>query len=94
MPKRNLYLVAYDITESSRRARALKVCKGHGLGGQKSVHECWLSRSEQRELQTSFMQIIDADTDRFAIIRFESRTQIFVLGRGREPETPPFFYVD
>ena len=94
MLKRQLYLVAYDITEPSRRAKALKICKGHGLGGQKSVHECWLTDKEQVELKASFELFIDKQTDRFAMIRFAPQTKMHVLGRAKAPAIPPFFYID
>ncbi len=93
MTERRLYLVAYDIVEPRRRARALKACKAHGLGGQKSVHECWLSASERRELERALRRIFEPKTDRLLFVRFDPRSDVSGLGRARQPPEPPWFFV-
>ena len=40
---RHLFLVGYDIASARRRRQALKAIKGHAIGGQKSLYECWLA---------------------------------------------------
>jgi CRISPR-associated protein Cas2 len=37
MPKRMLYLAAYDVTDPDRLQATLQVLKGYACGGQKSV---------------------------------------------------------
>jgi CRISPR-associated protein Cas2 len=93
MTLRRLHLVAYDIASRRRRRLALRAAKAHGLGGQKSVHECWLSRRERRELDQALRRIIAAEQDRLLILRFDPRSRIEALGVGQVPELPPFFYL-
>jgi CRISPR-associated protein Cas2 len=93
MTKRRLYLVAYDITEPDRRVRALKVCKAHGLGGQKSAHECILSNRERRELEAALDRIIDAKSDRVFMLRLDADAEIRGLGQAKRPPEPLWFYI-
>jgi CRISPR-associated protein Cas2 len=93
MPNRKLHVLAYDITEDDRRARALKACKGHGLGGQKSVHECLLSRRECRELEARLRRAMDADGDRLMVLTLDPRAKIHTLGKAEQPPDPPWFYI-
>lgn len=49
-PLRHLYLAAYDIRDNRCRAGALKLLRGFATGGQKSVHEIWLTEAEKRRV--------------------------------------------
>ena len=93
MVQRKLHLLAYDITEDSRRARALKACKAHGVGGQKSVHECLLSKRERRDLENALKRAMDKDSDRLLVLGMDPRSDIHGLGRAELPPDPPWFYV-
>ncbi|WP_141135087.1 CRISPR-associated endonuclease Cas2 [Puniceibacterium sediminis] len=88
-PHRTLCLVAYDIREDTRRARALRAVKAFGLDGQKSVHECALSQSERRELSLRLSGLIDPDTDRIMVLPLDPRSTIVTLGgQTRAPLAP------
>lgn len=50
MPQRDLYLAAYDIAHDRRRSAALALVRGYTTGGQKSVHEIFLTQGERQEL--------------------------------------------
>jgi CRISPR-associated protein Cas2 len=93
MVKRKLHILAYDISSNARRARALKVCKAHGVGGQKSVHECLLSRKERRDLERALKRSMDKETDRLLVVRMDPRTEIHGLGHAELPPDPPWFYL-
>jgi CRISPR-associated protein Cas2 len=93
MVQRKLHLLAYDITEDSRRARALKACKAHGVGGQKSVHECLLSKRERRDLENALKRAMDKDSDRLLVLGMDPRSEIHGLGRAECLPDPPWFYV-
>ena len=43
MPKRDFYLAAYDVSSPRRLIAALALVRGYTTGGQKSVHEVFLS---------------------------------------------------
>jgi CRISPR-associated endonuclease Cas2 len=57
-------LVAYDIRSDQRRARALKVIERFRCGGQKSMHECWLSIREAHSLAAELADVLDLRSDR------------------------------
>ncbi len=44
MAQRDFYLAAYDVTHPRRLAAALALVRGYTTGGQKSVHEVFLTR--------------------------------------------------
>ncbi len=91
--QRQLCLVAYDIASSSRLRRALRVVREYALGGQKSVHECFLNEAEQRELHRHLQAIVDGQTDRYLILRLDPRCRVRTLGRGSAPADPGWFYL-
>lgn len=80
MTRRTLCLVAYDIQQARRRARALRAVKAFGLDGQKSVHECALSDTERRELAGRLQDVVDPATDRLMILPLDPRGRIRGLG--------------
>ena len=84
MLPRRLHLIAYDIADSRRRARALKAIQAFGVDGQKSAHECVLAESERRELVARLRNLIDPATDRALIVRLDPRGAIRKLGRNVE----------
>ncbi len=93
MPKRDLYLTAYDIAAQATRTRAFKTCKAHGMGGQKSVHECLLGGRERRDLEGTLNRLINPETDRVLLLRFAPGTEIDGLGQAVRPPEPPWFYI-
>ncbi|WP_420177193.1 hypothetical protein [Kerstersia gyiorum] len=93
MALRNLYLAAYDISHASRGASALALIRGYTTGGQKSVHEIFLSRSERRELLHSMVQLLDDTEDRFFLLRLDPRARTYALGMATQPSDPDYFYI-
>lgn len=93
MPERTLTLIAYDITAQQRRAKALKAVRAFGLDGQKSVHECALTRTERRELHARLQRIIDPETDRLLIIRLDPRGSIRALTETKPVIPSDILYV-
>lgn len=91
-PSRHLYLAAYDISDDGRRCGALKRIKGVATGGQKSVHEIWLTESEKRALLDDMGFILDRE-DRFVLLRLDPRGSALAIGRGRPPADPDYFYI-
>jgi len=93
MKHRQLYLVAYDVREPSRLRAALHITRHYASGGQKSVHECWLTPAEKGQLLGDLCQVLDASQDSLLIIRLDSRQSVTVLGRAVAPADPEWFYV-
>ncbi|MFM2058023.1 MAG: hypothetical protein RLY71_2408 [Pseudomonadota bacterium] len=90
---RQLYLAAYDIRDDRRRGDALKLLRRYATGGQKSVHEVWLTPADKRVILEDMGFLIDADTDRFLLLRLDARSPVLLLGRARPPEDPDCFYI-
>ena len=89
---RHLYLIGYDIRSARRRRRALLAIKGHAVGGQKSLHECWLSETERRDAVGRLERIVDRDEDHVVVIRLDRGAKVHVRGRAVEPTDDDFFY--
>lgn len=93
MAQRDLYLAAYDITHPRRLAAALALVRGYTTGGQKSVHEVFLTLSERHELLHDMALLLDEETDRFFLLRLDPRARTYALGLASRPSDPTYFYV-
>lgn len=93
MPQRDLYLAAYDVCEPRRLNAALKLARAYATGGQKSVHELFLTPAERLQLVDGMRALIDMETDRFLLIRLDPRSRVHALGRALAPADPDYFYV-
>jgi CRISPR-associated protein Cas2 len=89
---RHLFLVGYDIASAKRRRRALKAVKGHAIGGQKSLYECWLTAGELQSAMQTLRELIDADCDRVVFVRLDPRAAVHTLGTAVAPQDGEFFY--
>lgn len=93
MPKRVLYIAAYDVSEPSRLRKVHKAIKRYATGGQKSVFECFLTPGERRALLTEATSIMDEREDRLALLRIEERARPILHGIATPVVDPEFFYV-
>lgn len=93
MTDRNLYLAAYDVSRPRRLAAALDLVRGFATGGQKSVHEIWLTLAEKAILLHEMSLILDEEDDRFLLLRLDPRGKVLTVGRGQMPADPDFFYL-
>lgn len=89
---RHLYLAAYDIADDRRRVGALKLLRAYATGGQKSVHEVWLTDGDKRDVLADMACILGND-DRFMLLRLDPRSRPHVIGRGEAPADPDYFYI-
>ncbi|MCX7107147.1 MAG: CRISPR-associated endonuclease Cas2 [Methylococcales bacterium] len=93
MANRQLYLAAYDISSNRRLRKALYVLRSFSSGGQKSVFECFLTKTEKAQLLEAIVLIIDPVEDRFILLRLAGVKHIRVLGKAVAPQDGSFFYV-
>jgi CRISPR-associated protein Cas2 len=93
MADRSLYLAAYDVADRSRLRAALDLVKGYSTGGQKSVHECFLSAGERARLTRDVASVLDPGDDSFLLLRLDPRARVLTLGKGVVPMDPLYFYV-
>jgi CRISPR-associated protein Cas2 len=89
---RHLFLIAYDITQAGRWRRALRLVKGHAVGGQKSLYECWMTAGELQQAMGALRSLIDPDSDRVAVVRLDPRAAVHTLGVAVPPQDGAFFY--
>lgn len=89
---RHLFLIGYDITSSRRRRRALKAVKGHAIGGQKSLYECWLTAGELQAAMHALRTLIDPVEDRVVFVQLDPRATVRTLGKAVAPADGEFFY--
>ncbi len=93
MMKRLLYLAAYDISSATRLREALHVLRDFSTGGQKSVFECYLTRSEKKELLARINSVIEPQDDRFFLVSLGNELRCDAMGRGVIPSNPKYFLV-
>lgn len=93
MSKRQLYLAAYDISDSKRLRNVLKVVRAYASGGQKSVYECFLTPSEKSCLLDDVKAVMDAKEDRFFLLKLDPRCLVMTLGKAVPPQDGTFYYI-
>ena len=93
MPQRILHLACYDISEPRRLSAALKLARAYATGGQKSVHELYLTVAEHNALVDDMSVLMDLGTDRFLLLRLDPRSRVHTLGKAVAPSDPDYFYV-
>ncbi len=90
---RDLYLAAYDVADDNRLRAALHCVRAFATGGQKSVHECWLTDAEKGDLLADMEQILHPSEDRFLLIQLDPRQKVYTLGIALAPVSPDWFYL-
>ena len=93
MTQRALHLACYDISEPRRLVAALKLARVYATGGQKSVHELFLTPAERTDLIEDMSVLMDMATDRFLLLRLDPRSRVHTLGKAVQPSDPDYFYV-
>lgn len=84
METRSLYLAAYDVCDPRRLRAALELVKGYSTGGQKSVHECFLTEGEKAHLLHDMALVLEEDEDSFLLLRLDPRARVLTLGKAIE----------
>jgi CRISPR-associated protein Cas2 len=92
MPNRNLHIAAYDVREPSRLTAALHLVRSYATGGQKSVHELFLTLAEKLALLNDMDALLRTE-DRFLLMQLHRNTTVVTLGQAIEPNDPEFFYL-
>ena len=93
MTTRSLYLAAYDISRPRCLAAALKLTRAYATGGQKSLHEVFLTPAERQHLIENISALLDLETDRFLLIRLDPRSRVYTLGKAVQPADSDYFYI-
>lgn len=91
---RSLYVAAYDVRDPRRLRRALQLLRRYSSGGQKSVHECFLTDAEKESLLREAGEVMDFREDHFLVVPLDPRSRVRTLGIAVAPSDPPFYYAD
>jgi CRISPR-associated protein Cas2 len=65
---RNIFLVAYDMTDDAKRTKVFTKLKGYGEALQYSLFRCALTPSERLRMRSELWELIDHATDRILLI--------------------------
>lgn len=76
-------IVAYDISDDRIRRAVLRILREWRLDGQRSVHECLLTRAEAEELVVQLAGAMDPATDRLLLAWVNTRRPVVARGIGR-----------
>lgn len=90
---RILYVIAYDITDEKRLNKVREYLKNFSTGGQKSVYECFLTKSELDEVIHTLSSLIKHDEDRVHIFRIHGKSKVHTLGIAIKPKDPSYFFI-
>jgi CRISPR-associated protein Cas2 len=85
MGQRKLHIACYDVSRPSRLRAALEVTRRYATGGQKSVHECWVTATERADLLQMLCFVIDESEDRVLMVRLDPRRRTVTLGVAVSP---------
>lgn len=77
-----LSVVAYDISDHKRLAKAAKVCEDFGVRVQYSVFECHLDEDEFTDFWLKLIEVIDEDEDRVVAYKIDARCAKETLTAG------------
>jgi len=77
-------VVAYDICCNKVRTKIYKTLKEWRIGGQKSVHECRLSKGQAEELFLQLSEPLSNETDCLLMAWLEPHRGILYRGLGRD----------
>ena len=90
---RALYLICYDITDSSCLRRIHRLVKAYAVGGQKSFYECWLTPAELSRLRMELVTEMNPLSDRIHLFQLDPRIKPLFYGRACRQSMQPFLIV-
>lgn len=86
--QRDLYLVSYDVCDDAERVKLSRELLGYTVGRQKSVYECWLTKSELIALQT-WVETALTEVDKVHIFKLPPSQIPTYLGTATSLEIAP-----
>ncbi|CAM3465560.1 MULTISPECIES: CRISPR-associated endonuclease Cas2 [Brevibacillus] len=87
MPKRQVYLICYDIADAKRWRKCHKLVKGYGERVQYSVFKCHLTDKQLAEMRWKLVKLLEEE-DRLLIapILPEALKDVFVFNMNEKWE--------
>jgi CRISPR-associated protein Cas2 len=71
--KEMLIVVAYDISDPKRLAKAAKICEDFGVRVQYSIFECHLDQDAFNDLWLKLLDVVDEEEDRLVAYKLDAR---------------------
>ena len=68
-----LTVVAYDISDPKRLAKAAKICEDFGVRVQYSIFECHVDQETFNDFWLKLLEVIDEDEDRLVAYKLDAR---------------------
>jgi CRISPR-associated protein Cas2 len=68
-----LTVVAYDVSDQKRLAKAARICEDYGVRVQYSIFECHLEPGEFDEFWLKLLEVIDEEQDRIVAYKIDAR---------------------
>src|SRR5205823_3542462 len=68
-----LTVIAYDVCDPKRLAKAARICEDYGVRVQYSIFECYLEPDAFDELWLNLLEVIDEDEDRLVAYKIDAR---------------------
>ena len=81
--KQMLSIVAYDIADPKRLARAARVCEDWGVRVQYSIFECRLEEHEFQQFWLQLLMEIDEEEDRIVAYKIDAKCAKETLTAGQ-----------
>ncbi|MGB9695261.1 MAG: CRISPR-associated endonuclease Cas2 [Caldisericaceae bacterium] len=90
-----LFLTSYDISDSQRRLKVMKIMKNYGTRVQYSVFECILSNEKLEQMKREISKVISKDVDSVRIYAVPENMlkQIAIIGVGKVVRDEDFYII-
>lgn len=93
MAERRLFTGMYDIHDERIRRVVRQLLCGYGVRSEYSVFDCWLDPTMRGRLLAQLADILEDDTDCFALVRVLDQQAIGYFGDSPPVRDPDYFYI-
>ncbi len=84
MSRKKPIIIAYDISKNKIRGKVFRILKEWRIGGQKSVHECWLTKRQAEELFLQISELLNMATDTLLMVWLANHRRVLHRGLGKD----------
>lgn len=93
-----IIILSYDITETPKRNKIIRILRAYGKRVQKSVFECDITEKEKLDIFSKIVKIMgerknNNDSVRFYKICDKCLTQTKIIGKGKIEKRPEYLII-
>ena len=93
-----IIIISYDIINSSKRNRIVRILREYGTRVQKSVFECDVSEKDRLDIFSRLSQVMESleevkDSIRFYKVCEKCLSQTRIIGTGKIEERPEYIII-